>query len=228
MTRSSDLEERRHAVTEAAWRVLVRDGLPALTVRKVAAEAGLPASSLRYVFPSQSSLREGAAQLVLDRIRPRLRDLASGAGVDDVRDLLLGFLPLDEERRTEMEAYLTLGTAAMTDPALRLAQSETQLLVRGACRQAVVALEALALALTAASAASPALAARSGAAGLARSPGLLGAGGGGVDAWLEAETARLYALLDGLALHLVRQAPQEDTAWAVRVLEIHLRELAAE
>lgn len=219
MTRSSDLEERRHAVTEAAWRVLVRDGLPALTVRKVAAEAGLPASSLRYVFPSQSSLREGAAQLVLDRIRPRLRDLVGDAGVDDVRDLLLGFLPLDEERRTEMEAYLTLGTAAMTDPALRPAQSETQLLVRGACRQAVVALGV-------AAASSPALAARSGAAGLAGSPGLLGAGG--VDAWLEAETARLYALLDGLALHLVRQSPQEDTAWAVRVLEIHLRELAAE
>lgn len=219
MTRSSDLEERRHAVTEAAWRVLVRDGLPALTVRKVAAEAGLPASSLRYVFPSQSSLREGAAQLVLDRIRPRLRDLVGDAGVDDVRDLLLGFLPLDEERRTEMEAYLTLGTAAMTDPALRPAQSETQLLVRGACQQAVVALGM---------AASRAMAARSGAAGLAGSPGLLGAGGGGVDAWLEAETARLYALLDGLALHLVRQAPQEDTAWAVRVLEIHLRELAAE
>ena len=41
------------------------------------------------------------------------------------------------------------------------------------------------------------------------------------------EGRRLHALVDGLALHLVRQDPAASTAWATDVLTAHLQELRA-
>ncbi|WIB26862.1 TetR/AcrR family transcriptional regulator [Curtobacterium sp. MCSS17_015] len=120
MSRSIDLEERRRTVSEAACRVLARDGLGALSVRNVAAEAGLPPSTVRYAFPTQASVREHAISLVFARTRERIDaipdDLASG---DRVRAVLVELLPLDEERVIELDVYLALGNAALTDPGLR-------------------------------------------------------------------------------------------------------------
>jgi AcrR family transcriptional regulator len=184
-----DVEERRRTVSEAACRVLVRDGLTALTVRKVAAEAGLPPSSLRYTFPTQASVREHAIDLVFDRTSERIEAI-SGDGRQWAWDVLLETLPLDEERRVELEVYLALGTAALTDQALRPAHERVVGLIRDWCGRVLEAL--------------------------------------GVPAAVrEVETARLHALIDGLALQLVRLDADGDgdPAWAIAVLERHVDEI---
>ena len=187
MPRSLDAEERNRLVSEAAWKVLVRDGIPALSVRRIAAEAGLPPSSLRYTLPTQASVRIKAYEMVLERITARI---AAIPGDDDrwARGMLLELLPLDERRRLEMEVFLALGTAAMTDPALHQTHRAAHQAVRDLCERAVRTLSPEA-----------------------------------DDTSVEAE--RLHAVTDGLALHLVRQGPDDDTTWAVRVLDIHLAQL---
>lgn len=182
-----DLEARRRTVSEAAWRVLVRDGLPALTVRRVAAEAGLPPSSLRYTFPTQASVREHAVRLVFDRTAARV-EASPGDGPAWARAVLVELLPLDEERRIELEVYLALGTAALTDAALRPEHDRVVELVRQWCERVLVAV-------------------------------------GVPEERRPVETARLHALLDGLALHVVRLDPDGDPARAVAVLDRHLEEL---
>ncbi|WP_344248178.1 TetR/AcrR family transcriptional regulator [Isoptericola hypogeus] len=182
-----DREERRRQVSEAAWRVLVRDGLEALSVRNVAAEAGLPQSSLRYTFPTVATVRERAVALVVERLTERVDAVDPERG-DWGRAVLLELLPLDDERRTEMEVYLALGTAAMTDPSLRDAHRAAQSGVRDVCVRALGALAGRA----------------------AR----------------DVEVRQVHALVDGLALHLVRQDPGADVAWAVEVLDAHLAQLA--
>ncbi|PZE86147.1 TetR/AcrR family transcriptional regulator [Curtobacterium sp. MCBD17_032] len=120
MARSIDLEERRRTVSEAAHRVLARDGLGALSVRNVAAEAGLPPSTVRYVFPTQASLREHAIALVFDRTRERIAAIPDDLPVRErVRAVLVELLPLDAERVVELDVYLALGNAALTDRELR-------------------------------------------------------------------------------------------------------------
>lgn len=120
MPRSIDLEERRRTVSDAACQVLARDGLGALSVRNVAAEAGLPPSTVRYAFPTQASVREHAITSVFDRTRERIdavpADLPPRAWV---RAVLVELLPLDEERVVELDVYLALGNAALTDAGLR-------------------------------------------------------------------------------------------------------------
>jgi len=186
MPKSVDIVERDRLVSEAAWRVLVRDGLTELSVRKVAAEAGLPPSSLRYSFPTQASVRDRAVALLVDRLEARVARHADHdeAGEREARSILLELLPLDEERRVEMEVSLALGAMAMTDHALWKAHQHAHRAIRSACTRAL---------------------------------DLLGADPGDV--------AGTHALIDGLALHLVRQSPEEGDAWARRALDVHIERL---
>lgn len=164
----------------------MRDGIPALSVRKVAAEAGLPPSSLRYTFPTQASLRIRAYEMVVERLAERVAAIAPGA--DWARAVLLELLPMDESRRLEMEITVVLGTAAMADGALRATHRTAHQAVRDLCERVV------------------------------RAVGVAPAG-------VRGETERLHAMVDGLALHMIRQGEDEGTDWVVKVVDTHLADL---
>ncbi|MET4902399.1 TetR/AcrR family transcriptional regulator [Paenarthrobacter sp. CC6] len=118
MPRRIDAEARSSAIAEASLRVLERDGLSGLSVRGVAAEAGIAAASLRRAFATQHALREFCLQLIEDRVTARIAalELTGRALVDG---LLLQLLPLDKERRLELVAQVQLGVLSLTDSALR-------------------------------------------------------------------------------------------------------------
>jgi AcrR family transcriptional regulator len=138
MPRTIDLDDRRRTVSEAAWRVLVRDGPTEVSVRKVAAEAGLPPSSLRYTFPTQASVRDAAVALLVSRLRERVeRATHAAGGRDGARAVLLELLPLDAERRVEMEVTVSFVALALTEPSLRSAHEQTHAAVREVCALAL-------------------------------------------------------------------------------------------
>ena len=60
-------EQRRAQLLDAAVEVLVREGLDELTLRDVAAEAGVRLSTLQYIFPSRSELVRALTGRVLAR-----------------------------------------------------------------------------------------------------------------------------------------------------------------
>lgn len=140
VTTREEIEVRREKIAEAALRVLARDGLPELSVRNVAAEAGLAPSSLRYVIPTQASLREHAVDLVLDRLQARISAVTASDEPSWARTILLELMPLDEQRRVEMEVTLALGTAAMTDETLMPVYLRVHDTVRAVCARAARAL----------------------------------------------------------------------------------------
>ncbi|MFJ7288357.1 TetR/AcrR family transcriptional regulator [Curtobacterium sp. NPDC098951] len=190
MARSIDLDGRRRTVSVAAFRVLARDGLGALSVRNVAAEAGLPPSTVRYVFPTQSSLREHTITLVFDRTRERIAAIPDALPARErAHRILLELLPLDDERVIELEVYLALGNAALTDAGLRPA------LDRVVAEMGTWSAEVLDL-----------------------------VGVRSTDR--EYEARRLHALIDGLAMHVVRLAPGESGEWTIAVLDRHLDTIA--
>lgn len=138
MPRSIDVEARKQQVIEAAWRVITRDGMAALSVRNVAREAGLAPSSLRYTFPSQASVREQSVRAVYISLRERIATIPRSSPTW-ARDMLLELLPLDAQRRIEMEVSLALGTAAVTDDGLRPLFTEVTEQVRQVCAEACAA-----------------------------------------------------------------------------------------
>lgn len=70
-----DVDARRTELAEAVWRVILRDGLDRASVRNVAREAGLSMGSLRHYFGSQTELLAFAMRLVTERARRRIQAL---------------------------------------------------------------------------------------------------------------------------------------------------------
>ncbi|KHK96700.1 TetR family transcriptional regulator [Microbacterium mangrovi] len=136
MPRRIDTEERTEQIASAALRVLERVGLAGLSVRGVAAEAGIAAASLRRAFPTQHALRVYCLELIEERVTARISalDLTGRALVDE---LLAQLLPLDAERRTELLAQVQLGILSVTDAALRPAAIDLSAAVDRACRSAI-------------------------------------------------------------------------------------------
>jgi AcrR family transcriptional regulator len=138
-----DSQIRRRELAEAVWRVVLRDGIESASVRRVAAEAGLSAGSLRHVFPSQSELLTFAMQLVIDEVTRRIGDVEPSDDVAEVVERQLqSLLVLDAETRAVFEIWLAFSTRARVDASLRPLRDETHARVRELCRQAVEALRA--------------------------------------------------------------------------------------
>lgn len=135
MPKLIDHDERREELAEATWRVILRDGVGGASVRTVAAEAGRSAGSLRHVFASQTELLVFALRLVIDRATVRVASvLPLPTAVQEVEAVAAELLPLDRERRAEMEVYLALFTAANANAELRGVRDGAHRTTRDACR----------------------------------------------------------------------------------------------
>ncbi|MCZ0983453.1 TetR/AcrR family transcriptional regulator [Streptomyces diastatochromogenes] len=65
--------EREEQIVAAAVRVLSSVGVPAMTLRAVAAEAGIPLGTLHYVFPAKDQLLRAVMGKVVQDISEALR-----------------------------------------------------------------------------------------------------------------------------------------------------------
>jgi AcrR family transcriptional regulator len=192
-----DHEGRRAELAGALWRVALRDGFDAVSVRSVAQEAGWSAGALRHYFPDRAGMVLFAVDHAVESVRQRMdraNDAAGSLTPRLVRDHLEQLLPLDDARRTESEAWFALVTLAHRDASAARRRAEIDDLIRGAVESAVAALEEL---------------------------GALGAGRGRAS-----EAARLHALLDGMVLHLLADPPRLTPDQARDLLARHLAELA--
>ncbi|MER6950162.1 TetR family transcriptional regulator C-terminal domain-containing protein [Nonomuraea sp. NPDC000554] len=135
MPKLIDHGRRRAELAEAAWRVILRDGVGHVSVRAVAAEAGLSTGSLRHVFKTQSELLVFALELVLDRVRARVAALPPRPAIRaTVEAVAREMLPLDADRRTEMEIFTALFTAANAAECLKRPRAQAHDALRDACR----------------------------------------------------------------------------------------------
>ncbi|PYI52652.1 TetR/AcrR family transcriptional regulator [Paenibacillus flagellatus] len=113
-------DHRKELIAEAAWRVIRREGLEAVSVRNVADEAGISLGSLRHYFETQSELLAFAMRLVSERVSRRIGKLPfSGDPRRDIGLVIAEILPLDEERRGEAEVWLAFAGKAIVDPTIR-------------------------------------------------------------------------------------------------------------
>ncbi|QIS02044.1 TetR family transcriptional regulator [Nocardia brasiliensis] len=119
-------EQRRHALAEAAWRVIQRDGLEHASVRKVATEAGVSMGSLRHYFSTQSELLAFSLGMVGEGMMDRIRQLNLAADpVDRAAQILLtGLLPTGPRQHTVTKVWLAFLGRVLTEPALRQRSDE--------------------------------------------------------------------------------------------------------
>ena len=83
MPKVVDHDRRRAELSEALWRVALRDGFDAVTVRSVALESGWSAGALRHYFPDKAEMVLFAVDLVVaDLATDRATDRATDPATD--------------------------------------------------------------------------------------------------------------------------------------------------
>lgn len=121
MPRRVDHDERRTVLTAALLRIASTRGLQAVSMREVAAEAGVSLRVVQYYFTDKRTLMAaGLAELVgrMDR-RVRARAAARGTGLaprEVVEVVLTSVLPTDDESRADQLAWTAYYAAGLTDP----------------------------------------------------------------------------------------------------------------
>ena len=100
-----------------------RDGLGAVSLREVAAEAGVPLARVQYYFGTKGDLLVASLQLLGERVVARGMAGIAAAGADPppdevLRAAIVGAQPLDAESRTDAFLFLSYYMAALTDPSL--------------------------------------------------------------------------------------------------------------
>lgn len=197
MPKVVDTDMRRRELAEAVWRVILRDGLDRASVRNVAREAGLSMGSLRHYFGSQTELLAFAMRLVPERVRGRVE-------------------ALDLSSRGPRQAIEQVLSEVLPLDAERRAEAEVWLALTG---RALV---------------DPTLRElrdegydllRELCVGAVRALVDSGDATPGLDVNLEAE--RLYAVVDGLALHAVVRPERAPAGQVAAVLARHLDGLCA-
>ncbi|MEV7871932.1 TetR family transcriptional regulator C-terminal domain-containing protein [Streptomyces sp. NPDC088124] len=123
MPKRVDHEERRTEIAEALVRVAGRQGLHAVGMRDVAAEAGVSLRLVQYYFQTKEKLLLYGLERLAARFTERIAARLAAAGDDPgpravIEALLLVSLPTDEESRTFHLVYTSYAVLSVTDRAL--------------------------------------------------------------------------------------------------------------
>ncbi|MEZ5085247.1 MAG: TetR family transcriptional regulator C-terminal domain-containing protein [Tessaracoccus sp.] len=119
-----DPAKRRQQVIEAAFRLVVAEGIEGVSLRKVADESGLNIGSVRHYFDGHHDLLAAAAEEAGHRMGRRLaehpaeklRGLRGAMALDALQALVEAVMPIDEERRDEAIVVVELIMASRTRP----------------------------------------------------------------------------------------------------------------
>ena len=144
MPRVVDHGQRRGEIAEALWRIAAREGLEAVSLSRVADEAGVSKGRVQHYFASREELLAFTATLLYLRVDERIGTYLADADQDSplalVRALLAGILPLDEEGRTDALVGSAFLVRAVGDPDMREAyRASNRLAVEGLTAKLAVA-----------------------------------------------------------------------------------------
>lgn len=127
-------EARKAELAEAAWRVILRSGVSAVSVRTVADEAGLAVGSLRHVFPTRTELLVFSAELMMERANERIRNLPQQGSVEEyVLAVVKNLVPFTEQTRAEMDVNIALVAEATAVPELKALRDSAHEQIAVAC-----------------------------------------------------------------------------------------------
>ncbi len=142
MPKVVDHEERRREIIAALWRVLARDGASGLSMRAVAAEAGVSKTGMAHYFDSQGQLLALAIEQSVATVTERIMriDLAT-ADLEGAAQALLAMIPDTPRRTRQSEVWLMLLAQARNHPSVSTVLHDLNALVRHAITEILTSLD---------------------------------------------------------------------------------------
>lgn len=129
MPKRVDHQQRREQIAEAVCRLAGRQGLDAVTLRHVAAEAGVSMGRVQHYFTTKDDMLLFAFRAISERYERRLEAAAAGLGPSPtpralLRTLLIEMLPLSEQAKAEAPVFVAFLARAVVQPRLAEFQQE--------------------------------------------------------------------------------------------------------
>ncbi|WP_299488310.1 TetR/AcrR family transcriptional regulator [Acaryochloris sp. IP29b_bin.137] len=99
--------DRRLEVSEAAWRVIVREGLDRTSMRAIAQEMNCTTGVVTHYFRNKQELILFALHQVTKRLQKLMEHaIANVSGCDRLVAMLSSFLPIDKERQEILRVWV--------------------------------------------------------------------------------------------------------------------------
>ncbi|HLU55445.1 MAG TPA: TetR family transcriptional regulator C-terminal domain-containing protein [Pseudonocardia sp.] len=119
MPKKVDHDEQRRRIAEALWRIVARGGLEAVSMRDVAAEAGL--SSAQHYFASKDELLRYALEHMVERSTQRIQRRIADAGElapprAVLKDVIAEILLSEEQYRDQARVWAGYLAKATVEP----------------------------------------------------------------------------------------------------------------
>lgn len=136
MPKKVDHQERRERIAAALMQVAADRGLEAVSLRHVAAEAGVTAGMVQHYFPSKDTMMDFAMSAASARYETRMTRAVGRLGEDpaprDLIDAMLStLLPSDEAERADARVALAFMAYAVTRSQTAAALGESNAQMRG-------------------------------------------------------------------------------------------------
>lgn len=110
-------DDRRTQILDGVWQVIVEDGLTAVSVRSVAAAAGVSAGRVQHYFPTKVALVRASVERMLAGAEQTNPETAGDpADPATLSALLLHALTPAAESRAGTSVYFSYVAAGVTDP----------------------------------------------------------------------------------------------------------------
>ncbi|WDZ91343.1 TetR/AcrR family transcriptional regulator [Nocardiopsis sp. HUAS JQ3] len=136
-----DKDGRRRQVAAALHRIAAREGLESVSIRTVAAEAGLSVGAVQRDFGTKEALLLFAMHEVVDAVSARLARVRIGPGLlsfaEGLRQVLTDLLPTDDERLAEARVWSAFYARAAVDAEFAEVLAGFDVRARAALRAAV-------------------------------------------------------------------------------------------
>ncbi|MFL1377678.1 MULTISPECIES: TetR/AcrR family transcriptional regulator [unclassified Nocardiopsis] len=141
MPKYVDKDARRREVAAALRRIAAREGLEGVSIRTVAAEAGLSAGAVQRDFATKDELLAFAFHDTVAAVGERFSRVRVGPGratfAEGLRAVLLDLLPTDDERRAQARVWAAFYARAALAPDFARTLAELDARTRTALRAAL-------------------------------------------------------------------------------------------
>ncbi|WP_089021632.1 TetR/AcrR family transcriptional regulator [Micromonospora coriariae] len=122
MPKKVDHQERRTRIADALMRVAADQGLEAVSLRHVAAQAGVSAGMVQHYFRTKDEMMAFALAVVRERSQIRVTEAVERLGPDPsprllLRTMIAALLPLDERTRDDGRVALAFLAYTAVRPA---------------------------------------------------------------------------------------------------------------
>ncbi|MEM8829931.1 MAG: TetR/AcrR family transcriptional regulator [Cyanobacteria bacterium P01_G01_bin.19] len=100
-------QDRRIEVSEAAWKVIVREGLDRTSMRAIARELDCTTGVVTHYFRDKQELILFALHQVTEKLKQAMEEVAEQpVSIERLIEMLCAFLPLDTERQEILKVWV--------------------------------------------------------------------------------------------------------------------------